>query len=57
MNRRFHVQDNQTLTYFIPKNLSKWSQNINSTNMIYTITTSYPFLNEINDVLFKSEID
>jgi hypothetical protein len=60
LKRRFHGQGNQTihtLIYFIPKNLSKWSQNINITNMVNTIKTSYPFLNKINNVLMKSEID
>uniref|UniRef100_A0A2S2QY46 Repressor of the inhibitor of the protein kinase n=1 Tax=Sipha flava TaxID=143950 RepID=A0A2S2QY46_9HEMI len=61
LKRRFQGQDNQTLiqtlTYFIPKNLSIWSQNINSTNIVYAIKTSYPFLNEINDVPLKLEID
>jgi len=46
------------LTYFIPKNLTKWSQNINSTNiMVQKIKTSYSFLQEVNDVLLKTEID
>lgn len=61
LKRRFYGQENQTiqtLTYFIPKNLTKWSQNINSTNiMVQKIKTSYSFLQEVNDVLLKTEID
>lgn len=61
LKRRFYGQENQTiqtLTYFIPKNLTKWSQNVNSTNiMVQKIKTSYSFLQEVNDVLLKTEID
>ncbi|CAI6345082.1 unnamed protein product [Macrosiphum euphorbiae] len=63
LKRRFYGQENQTiqtLTYFIPKNLTKWSQNINSTIstniMVQKIKTSYTFL-QVSDVLLMSEID
>lgn len=64
LKRRFHGQENQTiqtLTYFNPKNLTKWSQNTNNTIstdiMAQKIKTSYTFFQEVSDVLLMSEID
>lgn len=48
------------MTSFISKNLTKWSQNINSTIstniMIQKIKTSYTFL-QVSDALLMSDID
>lgn len=56
LKRRFYGPENEvikTLTSIIPKNV----ENVNSANMVKKIKKHYPYFQDINDVMLKSEID